>query len=368
MKNIIPDFEWEQDLHTTVENPDFSQLDALYEGRKAYYGDYHAHAATGGRSDGTGSLQLWKAAMDRDKVDFAGIMDHRQVRHMYLDAFDPKYFLYGTEPAIILPELGPGATPHYLMLFQSREDLADKILTKFPEEYKFTGGPEGFFEYKKVTLERFREIAKAVLDADGAFVHAHPKQVLQSDNWENYYYGERTAIEIIYAVNANPVLCKYTIDNYKLWLDMLKNGKHVFNTATTDAHEKPSRILKGINTVYTEKRWGPLFVKKLREGDLNSGFMGIKMSIDSLPVGSESQYRDGMKLYIRIDDIHPKLKTNDEYRVDVITDKGLAYSAPLTPGFSLALNVQKRAFYRAEVIKESDGTPAAIGNPIWLDK
>ena len=30
MKNIIPDFEWEQDLHTTVENPDFSQLDALY--------------------------------------------------------------------------------------------------------------------------------------------------------------------------------------------------------------------------------------------------------------------------------------------------------------------------------------------------
>jgi hypothetical protein len=52
--------------------------------------------------------------------------------------------------------------------------------------------------------------------------------------------------------------------------------------------------------------------------------------------------------------------------VDIHTERGIAYSAPLTPGFAVALPVQKRSFYRVEVLRERDGSPAAIGNPIWL--
>ena len=56
------------------------------------------------------------------------------------------------------------------------------------------------------------------------------------------------------------------------------------------------------------------------------------------------------------------------YQVNVITDEGLAYSTQLSLPFQVALEVKPRRFYRVEVIKQSDGFPAAIGNPIWLTK
>ncbi len=64
MKHFVPDFTVENDIHTVVDSPDFSKLDKLYEGRRAYYGDYHDHGATGGTSDGKTTLEDWKDYMD----------------------------------------------------------------------------------------------------------------------------------------------------------------------------------------------------------------------------------------------------------------------------------------------------------------
>lgn len=90
--------------------------------------------------------------------------------------------------------------------------------------------------------------------------------------------------------------------------------------------------------------------------------------MDEFPVGSTVKYKDGMTLYVKVEDAHPlNYDPDTKYRVDIITDEGLAYSAALTMPFSVAIKVEKRRFYRVEILRESDGSPAAIGNPIWID-
>ena len=43
---------------------DIQHLDSLYEGRRAFHGDLHNHAATGGTSDGSRSLEHWKGGLE----------------------------------------------------------------------------------------------------------------------------------------------------------------------------------------------------------------------------------------------------------------------------------------------------------------
>jgi len=363
-KHIISDLVFPDDAHILDEKCDFSVLDNLYEGRKAYYGDFHCHSNSGGTSDGKMSLSSWISGMKEQKMDFAGIMDHKQVRHMYLEDYDPEFFVYGTEPGGRWSD--KELSFHYLMIFPERDSLI-KVLRQFPDEYNFTGDElEGSYSYIRMEKDRFLEVVKAVRNEGGVVVHAHPKQVMKSEDPNDFYFGEGSVIETIYTCDPPALSNKSTADNYKLWMDMLDIGYKVINTATNDSHRQPMNI--ALNTVYSDEKKGPAYVKYLRAGDLNAGFIGIKMSIDSTPVGSTVKYYEGMKLYIKIDDAHPQRFDKDEsYRLDIITDKGLAYSEKITMPYKIALNVENRRFYRAVIIRESDGAPAAIGNPIWIN-
>jgi len=358
---------FEEDPHTVAENADFSALDKLYEGRKVYYGDFHSHANTGGSSDGKATLKDWLHAMKELKMDFSGIMDHRQVMHMYLEDFDPEYFLYGTEPWVGFED--KGLSCHYLMVFPEREALG-RVLHKFPDVYEFTGetdvGPS--FKYKKTTQARFLEICQAVKEEGGVVIHPHPRQVMQSEDIQDYYFGEGCYIESIYAYNFPYVNNIHSLENYQLWVDLLNSGRKVYTSATNDAHGLPGSY--ALNAVYSEKKWGPAYTEYLVKGDVNAGYMGIKMSVDSTPVGSTVKYREGMKLYVKLGDVHPcRFDKDDTYRIDVMTDKGLAYSEKVNLPYSLALNVEKgRKYYRVVIIRESDGGPAAIGNPVFIEE
>ncbi len=359
---------FEDDPHAVRKNADFSALEALYAGKKAYYGDYHCHSNSGGSSDGKTTLENWLHGMKELKLDFVGIMDHRQVRHMYLDAFDPEYFLYGSEPLADCTVSAPHLISHYIMIFPKRDSL-EKVLSAFPDVFRFTGDREAgpSFEYLPMTRERFEEVLAAVKDEGGAVVHAHPKQVMQSENLADYYYGEGSVIETGYCYIYPYINNPETLANYRLFTDMLNAGYKIYNAATNDSHTMPMSF--ALNTVYSDKKWGPSYVECLKRGDVTAGYIGIKMEAGGKAVGSTVKYRDGMTLCISAGDCHPcRFDASDSYRLEVVTDKGIAYSERITFPFKLALEVKKdRKFYRAVIIRESDGAPAAIGNPIWIE-
>ena len=96
----------------------------------------------------------------------------------------------------------------------------------------------------------------------------------------------------------------------------------------------------------------------------------MQMCIDGHPMGSEIEYKEGMKLTLRTGDMFGKLlKENTAYELRIFTDKGLAYSSMYNGKETqeIELAVEKRAFYRAEIYDLTNGYWVAVGNPIWLD-
>lgn len=88
-------------------------------------------------------------------------------------------------------------------------------------------------------------------------------------------------------------------------------------------------------------------------------------------MGSEIPYSEGMKLTLRLDDFFsPAFKDDTAYELRIYTDRGLAYESMYNGKLpqAVSLEVEKRAFYRAEVYDLTHGYRVAIGNPIWLDK
>ena len=75
-----------------------------YQSRRVFHGQLHDHAATGGTSDGKIPLSDWVIRMKELQLDFAAILDHRQVRHMYLPQWKQALFLCGTEPGTHIPD------------------------------------------------------------------------------------------------------------------------------------------------------------------------------------------------------------------------------------------------------------------------
>ena len=116
-----------------VTKKDTERLESLYAGRKPCYGELHDHAATGGTSDGKLPLEGWKEALAELQMDFATIVDHKQVRHMYLPEWDEAVFIGGTEPGTkIMDDEIENSIIHYNMLFACPQQL-EQLLEAFPE-------------------------------------------------------------------------------------------------------------------------------------------------------------------------------------------------------------------------------------------
>jgi hypothetical protein len=125
-----------------------------------------------------------------------------------------------------------------------------------------------------------------------------------------------------------------------------------------------------VATFYTKEKSGRAFFDQMRTADFTSGAVGMKMCIDGAPMGAEISYRDGMVLTLRLDDFYSEaFCENNAYELRIITDKGVAYAATYNGELpqALALQVEKRAFYRAEIFNLTAGCYVAIGNPIWME-
>ena len=339
---------------------DRMHLEELYKNRNVYQGELHDHAATGGTSDGECTLTQWRAKMEELHMDFAAILDHRQVRHMYLPEWEDGLFIGATEPGTFISDSKAEYNEmHYNILLEKPEDL-ESLLDEFPE-YQFTGGIEGHFEYPDFTIERFNEIINAVKARGGLFVHPHPKQLMRSDDPCDYWFQDETGIEVIYrALDA-----KYTPPNYELWTGLLAAGKRVWACAGGDRHTCIDDC--ALTTIYAEERTSRSFLKHLSKGDFVCGPVGIRMCIGDTKMGGKCCFDNG-RLVCSIGDFHRSVYLADhKYRVDILTDKGVIYSREISCEESawIAMDTQDCDFYRVEMIDETRDLRIAIGNPIW---
>lgn len=349
----------------------FTTIETAYRGRKILHGELHDHSASGGTSDGKCPLDIWKNEMSILKMDFAAILDHRQVRHMYLPEWDNNLFISGSEPGTSISD-SHAEKPwlHYNMLVPQAEDLI-KVLNDFPE-YEFTGGQEGHFVYPQFTTERFGMLMDAVRAYGGFFVIPHPKQIMASDNAEDYYFRDKTGIEVIYMdYDSNE-----TAMNYKLWTDLLRLGKKVWACAGGDKHNHPGT--GALTSIYARDNYCPNLLEFLREGDFTCGSVGIRMLLNDTRMGGECHFTKD-KLYITAGDFHPSaIHDGHKYSLTVLNDNGVVFKSDVSPdkmnGFEIITDPSSK-FYRVEVWDEThvnefhpQGCRIAIGNPIWNSK
>ena len=366
------DEDWEsgtEDSHTIIgtNGADFSELNALYEGCNVYRGDQHVHSACGGRSDGKFPIENWVARMDEIGIDFVAIVDHHQMRGFFLPEWNEERFIMGSEPGTSFLE-PHGCTHnsgfHYNMLVPHKYGLA-MVLANFPE-FEFKGDElTGTFGYPKFTRERFLELSEYIYSIGGMMVHAHPKMIMSADDPLAYYFGEHSFIETVVGSYASA----YSFKSHWVWTEILKRGKHVYASVGSDSHRDPSNA--AVATFYSKERHARTFYPQMRAGNFTAGAVGIQMSVDGNPMGSEIAYRDGQVLQIRVGDFFaPVLKDNTAYELRVYSDRGLVYASRFdgkAPQY-LAIKAQQRAFYRVEVLDLTNHRRIAAGNPIWLDK
>lgn len=338
------------------------KLNSLYAGRRVYHGELHDHAATGGTSDGKRTLAEWTAQLETLKMDFAAILDHRQVRHMYLNEWKDGLFIAGTEPGTeIIDADAEVKQMHYNMLFADRGELA-KLLSEFPE-YQFTGGIEGHFVYPKFTRERFGQLIDAVFAHGGFFVHPHPMQLMKSDDPCQYVFRDGMGIEVFY----NDYDCEHTAANYALWTALLKAGKRVYACAGGDKHMNAGD--GALTTIYLTEKNSRGFMEQLRAGDFVCGSAGIRMCIGDTIMGGSCKF-DGQTLDVCVSDFHASIANpTHKYRADIITDAGVVNSFAVECGKEtyFTMNAPIAAFCRVEVVDETTGYRIAISNPIWND-
>lgn len=302
--------------------------------------------------------------MEALELDFATILDHRQVRHMVLPAWDNETFIGGTEPGTRITDLEcESSSMHYNMLFSSPEPLME-LLEEF-EEYEFTGGLEGHFKYPRFTKERFCKIIDTVKEKGGFFVHPHPKQTMKSENALDYYFRDETGLEVFYYSYDH----SHTQENYKLWTALLAKGKRVWACAGGDKHRCASD--GALTTVYAENKKSSTLLSHLRKGDFVCGGVGIRMAIGDTLMGGLADF-ENKNLTVSVGDFHKKYyEPGHRFRFDLIDETGVAASLPFSckEPFSFLMRVNPEArFYRVEIFDETRGFRVAIGNPIWNKK
>ena len=337
-----------------------ARLLSFYKNCRVFHGELHDHSASGGTSDGKCMLAEWRNQLAELKMDFAAILDHRQVRHMYQAEWEDGLFIPGTEPGTMISD-SKASDPrmHYNILLPNR-DLLEGLLNEFPE-YQFSGGVEGHFVYPNFTRERFGQLIDAVKARGGFFVHPHPKQTMISEDPCDYWFRDETGIEVFYTDLAGD----YTRANYPLWVSLLAAGKRVWACAGGDLHSHA--VDTALTTIYAEEHTSASFLSHLRVGDFTCGPVGVRMCIGNAKTGGQCAF-DGQKLTVCVSDFHESIQFADhEYRLDILSDQGTVFSAPIScfeMNFA-SIDTENCAFYRAEVFDATRNLRIAVGNPIW---
>lgn len=360
----------EPGMDVTATDVDIAKLDGLYTGRTAYHGEMHDHANTGGYSDGNNTLDEWKVMMEKEKdMDFAAIVDHKQMLHMYLDEWDDTLFIGGTEAGTeIVGSSATQTTVHYAMTFADPESF-EKTLLAFPLQYQYIPSEDHTtrYYYGKFSVSEFNRLATTVLENGGFFTHVHPKSVnyMISDNPEDYVFTDYMGLEVLCSFYGN-MTADYNQAAYQLWKDLLALDRRIYATAGSDSHRLSNLI--SLTTIYSHEKNARAYLDYVRAGNFTAGPAGIRMAVGDTQMGGECSFA-GQRLVVSVGDFHSKAANPEHtYRVDLYDDRGLVFSQELTGMDTqyFAIDAEPEAkFYRAEVYDVTEGYQFALGNPIW---
>lgn len=373
---------------------DIALLDAAYEGRSVYHGEFHDHASTGGTSDGHQNLTIWKNVMDSLEIDFATIVDHRQILHMELDLWDDTIFIGGSEAGAMPTGLSASATGnkmHMNLIFATSEDFVKTIEAydalypnrgflwqEYSADYagadadKLAGGwhyTPLYYDYNAPSKEQVAQLVSIIRENNGMFVHVHPKSnnYIVSENPEDYWFADYTGLEVFYGFSGYAPQQPATQRNYQLWVTLLGMGKKIWATAGSDQHDMPNT--NALTTVYSEAKRSDAHLSHIRVGDAVCGPVGIRMTIGDATMGGETAFA-GQRVVFSVGDFHKSAYDETHtYRVELHSDTGILFSQVLTDPnqtayFALDADVNA-AFYRVEIHDETSGLMHALGNPIW---
>ncbi len=357
-----------------IKEPDYTateaeaqKLEELYSGRIALHGEFHDHANTGGTSDGKATLREWKDMMTYiNDMDFATIVDHKQVLHMRLPEWSDAVFVGGSEAGTKVGDLSDAATNfsmHYNMIFAEPEGL-ENVLYAFPEfDYK-----NDHFNYPQFEKDRFMELVKCIQENGGFYTHVHPLGdiYLVSTNAEDYWFGDGMGFEVLCGYYGNMSAINNQESRY-YWVKMLDMGKRVFATAGSDSHRLSRTV--SLSTFYCTENSATEIVKTARTGNFTAGPVGIRMNIGDTMMGGLANF-ENQRLVVSVGDFHSReFQKGHTYRIDVYTEEGLVVSQELTDPTQVsyfAMDVDASArYYRVEVYDVTQDYIFAVGNPIW---
>lgn len=357
----------EPKVDATATDADIAKLDSLYEGRTARYGEMHAHADTGGRSDGKHTLKAWKAHMQENGVDFATIVDHKQTLHMKLDEWDNTMFIGGSEAGgEVAGSPATNNTLHYNMLFATVEDFEALLYTHLVK-FDYFGD---YFTYPNWNVEQMHQLSNDIYANGGLFVHVHPylDGCMVSDDPLDYMFGDVMGLEVYRSYYGTDMNDEGNQKAYKLWTDLLALGKRVYATAGSDAHGSLNDVTTCLGVIYAEDTNAKTLLNYMRVGNHVAGPAGIRMAVGDTQMGGQGSFA-GNRLVVSAGEIHAKTYNAEHtYRVDVYDDQGLVFSQEISgtePDYFAIDAAPNAKYYHANVYDVTDEKIVAVGNPIW---
>lgn len=364
--NTAPTENTEPKVNATAQEADVAKLDSLYAGRELRYGEQHAHADTGGKSDGKVTLPEWKEKMAMNGVDFATIVDHKQTIHMRLPEWDSSFFIGGSEAGC---EIGgvqaEHLTVHYNMLFSTVEEF-ETVLNMYPVEFQYFNG---LFKYPKWNVETLSNLSRTIYKNGGLLVHVHPCHdgYLSSQNPLDYFYGDVMGFEVFTGYHGD-MTYPDNMKQYEMWLKLLDLGKRAYATCGSDSHGSLKNMPVSLGTIYSEARDAKVYLNYVRSGDFTAGPAGVRMAVGDTRMGGETSFQ-GQRLVLSAGQIHT-LTYNPEhtYRVDLYSDTGLVFSEEITgqdPQYFAVDADPAVKYYHANIYDVTDDKIIAVGNPIW---
>lgn len=359
----------EETVYAIATDADIAQLESLYAGREACHGDMHNHSASSEFSDGKKSLREWRDQMMYIlDVDFANIVDHRQLLHMWHEDWDDRVFVGGSEPGLFVTDCNTCTKMmmDYAMIFTNPEGL-EAVLNTYPEDYQYNKKTGRFISGFSGDHARIAEMFQCVKDNGGMVVQVHPKLEGYFDSTEpmDYWFADEVGFEVINGLRID-LTYPENYAAYETWLTLLDNGKRLWATAGGDTHTFPRA--SSLSTLYASKKNAEGYFEQMRVGDLTAGPVGIRMCIGDAVTGSVGSFA-GNRVVVAVGDFHSQaVNPANTYRVDLYDDKGLILSQEIstTEMNYIAIDADPEArFYRANVYDVTRDYIFAVGNPIW---